>query len=290
MGVNMKGITEKIMIIALFVGISACKEISVGLDDEAQSALDCIAESDCDDSGGSSESELGTACYFYCDGDFDCGERPKCKGGEDEYGNPITANYCGQSNGTYGRNDDAFACDDTDDSSGSGSSSGTTSGTSTTGTTSSSGTASSGSNTGVDLGDSTGGVHSMPVTQKGGNRFFMGTYSLSSTYSYPYYSCGDSWGNGYEFPGVIRAYSYGSKIDFEDNFGNLVWIANVYPDDTFDFMVQFQDSFGRPSNNVACTCYIEEPYYYQSGTEEISCACDPTYEQDDVCSLSYESM
>lgn len=281
----MRGITEKIMIIVLFMGISACKEISVGLDDEAQSALDCLAESGCDDSGGSSESELGTACYFYCDGDFDCGERPKCKGGEDEYGNPITASYCGQSNGPYGREDEAFACDEGDDSSSTtASSGGTSTGSTTTGTTSSGGSSTSG-----DDSDSTGGVDYLPGTNKGSNRYFMGTYSISSSYSYPYYSCGDSWGNGYEFPGVIRAYSYGSKIDFEDNFGNLVWVANVYPDDTFDFMVQFLDGFGRLSNTVACSCVLEAPYYWDT-TEQMSCTCDPTYEYDEVCSLTYESL
>lgn len=141
-----------------------------------------------------------------------------------------------------------------------------------------------------DMGDSTGGINIMPVSDKGSNRYFMGTYSFSGTYRYPYDSCGDSWGNGYDFPGVLRAYSYGNKLDFEDNFGNLVWVADVYPDDTFDFMVQFLDSFGRPSNTVACTCEIETPYYYQSDYEEISCVCDPTYAHDEVCSLTYKNM
>ncbi len=277
----MRVISLIIMVFALIVGLSACKEISVGLDDEAQSALDCLAGSGCDDSSDSSASGSDTACYYYCDGDFDCGERPKCKGGEDEYGNAITANYCGQSTGDYGEyGDDPFICDD--DSYDTGSSTGT-SGASNTGS------SSTGTTTSVDPSDSTGGVSTMPVTQKGSNRYFMGTYSLSNSYSYPYYSCGDSWGNGYDFPGVLRAYSYGSKIDFEDNFGNLVWVANVYPDDTFDFMVQFLDGFGRPSNTVACSCVLEVPYSW-STEEQISCACDPTYEYDEVCSLTYETL
>lgn len=279
----MKVISVIIVVFALIAGLSACKEISVGLDDEAQSALDCLAGSGCDDSSDSSESGYDTACYYYCDGDFDCGERPKCKGGEDEYGNAITANYCGQSTGVYGEyGDDPFICDE--DSYDSGSSSGTSSGSSTTGTSTTGGTSA-----GIDYGDSTGGVSKLPVTQKGSNRYFMGTYSLSTSYSYPYYSCGDSWGNGYEYPGVIRAYSYGNKIDFEDNFGNLVWTANLYPDDTFDFMTQFLDAFGRPSNTVACSCVIGNPYSW-SDLEQMQCACDPTYEYDEVCSLTYETM
>lgn len=224
----MKGITEKIMIIALIVGISACKEISVGLDDEAQDALDCITSSGCEDE----ESDDGDEVFV---GDLEDED-------EDDEGS-----------GNNGNGNSHNSSDDY-----------------------------------VDTGDSTGGVEILPTGRKGSSRFFMGTYEINE---YDYDDCGDSyWGNGYDLPGVIRAYSHGDKIDFEDNFGNLRWIATVYPDDTFDYNMQFLDSFGNPSNIVACTCYIEEPYSYSYDSDTMKCTCDPMAAEDKTCSITYDMM
>ena len=127
----------------------------------------------------------------------------------------------------------------------------------------------------------------MPVSSKGGSdRYFMGTYNLTSG-GYPL-SCTSSYGNGYDFPSTLRLYSYDYSIDFENSYGDLVWIADVYPDDTFDFRVQLLDSFGRPSNTIACTCDISVPYY--DGKERVSCTCDPSYAGDETCSLTYDSL
>lgn len=285
------------MMVILCLSVTACKDI--GLDDEAQNALSCLTGQECDSNG--TDTEKREACYFYCDGDFDCGTKPQCKGGEDEYGNPITANYCGMSTSvldyTFDEevDDEPFLCgtsssDEIDENdTHAGTTTGTAGNTSSSGSSYDSGSTSGSSTASVDYGDSTGGIGALPVSKKGSDRYFMGTYELSSNYIYD--DCTESyWGNGYEFPGVIRAYSYGNKLDFEDNSGNLVWNADVFPDDTFDFSVQFLDSFGRPSNTVACTCYIEEPYSYSYDTDTIKCTCDPSYEEDDVCSLTYDMM
>lgn len=116
----------------------------------------------------------------------------------------------------------------------------------------------------------------------------MGTYELQ--FSYTYDSCASDYGNNYEFPGVLRAYSNGSKIDFEDSLGNLLWAAEIYPDDTFDFVVQFLDSFGRASNLLACTCTLENNSTYYTSSEAMNCSCDPSYQEDAICSLTYNLL
>ena len=68
----------------------------------------------------------------------------------------------------------------------------------------------------------------------------------------------------------------------------LVWIADVYPDDTFDFAIRYRDSFGQPSVTVACTCYIRAAYnnYYP---DEIRCTCDPS-NSSDTCNIYYDQI
>ncbi|MBU0504525.1 hypothetical protein KJ708_00910, partial [bacterium] len=93
--------------------------------------------------------------------------------------------------------------------------------------------------------------------------YFMGTWSVSFDYYAAYSSRCDI---EYNFPTVIRGYShtYDEFIDFETSSGQLAWVAEVYPDETFDFSVQFLDTFGKPSVQLDCTCNIEEGYgdYY----------------------------
>ena len=116
----------------------------------------------------------------------------------------------------------------------------------------------------------------------------MGTYQLSSAYSYD--SCTSDYGNNYDFPGTIRTYTNGNKIDFEDSLANLLWVAEIYPDDTFDFVVQFLDSFGRASNLLACTCYLQDNGTYYASSETLKCSCDPSSPDDDICSLTYDKL
>ncbi|MBF0105571.1 MAG: hypothetical protein HQM16_09630 [Deltaproteobacteria bacterium] len=103
--------------------------------------------------------------------------------------------------------------------------------------------------------------------------------------SYDYIS--DRCDNTYNFPIVIRGYSHSSDdyIDFETNTGNLAWVAQVFPDNTFDFSIQFLNTFGNPSIQLDCTCQIEEGYLYYY-TDSVDCTCGG----DDKCTLSYEKL
>ncbi len=141
-----------------------------------------------------------------------------------------------------------------------------------------------------DVNDSSGGVGYMEDGNKGGSRYFMGTYSQDTQYYYMN-DCSSEYGNNYELPGVIRAYAYddGGYVDFEDNFGRLAWTATVYQDDTFDFAVQFLDQFGEASNLLACTCSLEAEYSY-SDTDVMACTCDPSSFDDDSCKLRYKEL
>jgi hypothetical protein len=119
------------------------------------------------------------------------------------------------------------------------------------------------------------------------DRYFMGTYSEgsnSSLYSYSSQNCA----NEYNFPTVIRGYSHNddSFIDFETNAGELAWVAEIYPDETFDFSMRFLDTFGHPSIQLDCTCEIAEGYgnYY---ADEIQCDCGS---DEGSCTLAYTKM
>ncbi|MBF0105778.1 MAG: hypothetical protein HQM16_10685 [Deltaproteobacteria bacterium] len=114
-------------------------------------------------------------------------------------------------------------------------------------------------------------------------RFFMGTYELENNYTTGKKSCSSE----YNFPLVVRGYAHTGDdfIDFETNVSNLAWVAEIFPDNTFDFSVQFLDTFGSPSIQLDCTCQIEEGYLYYY-TDQVNCTCGGS----DKCSLSYEKM
>lgn len=220
-----------IIMSAVAISANACKEMEIGLNDDAQSTLDCLSQRECESSSSSSTDN------------------------NDENDSENDASSEGGSSGTS-------SSEDSSTSSGSGAN---------------------------DPSDSSGGVGFMPVSSKGGpDRYFMGTYSLQSYYSNGYDSCTSDYGNAYDFPATVRAYSHNNDIDYEDSTGNLVWQAQVYPDDTFDFHVQLLDSFGKPSNTVSCTCDLSIPYY--NGKERMSCVCDPTYSGDEQCALTYDLL
>ena len=65
-------------------------------------------------------------------------------------------------------------------------------------------------------------------------------------------------------------------------------MAEVYPDETFDFDVRFQNSVGQPTIRVTCTCSIEEGYgdYYP---DEIQCGCESS-EDDGLCLQYWEKL
>lgn len=116
-------------------------------------------------------------------------------------------------------------------------------------------------------------------------RYFMGTYQLGTRTDGNYNGyLSPRCSNDYNFPMVIRGYSHNDDnfIDYETNTGELAWIAEIYPDDTFDFSVSFLDTFGHPSIQLNCTCEIVPGYqnYYE---DEIQCACGG----DDSCNLYY---
>lgn len=117
------------------------------------------------------------------------------------------------------------------------------------------------------------------------DRHFIGTFQFEE---YGYYGSAYPDVCEYGFPMVVRLYSHDDVIDFENSTGDLVWIARLFEDETFDFQVGFLNKFGQPSIRLVCTCYIDEGYwdYY---TDEIMCGCDPAGD-DENCSLFYEKL
>lgn len=113
--------------------------------------------------------------------------------------------------------------------------------------------------------------------EKGTDRYFMGTYKKDAYWSY----CNDS----VYVPAVIRAYSHQDIIDFEDNYGDLVWIATIYQDETFDFVTTYANDFGQP-RPLACTCDIGAGYY-DYYNDQIECTCSFGSGQ---CKMYYDKM
>jgi hypothetical protein len=113
------------------------------------------------------------------------------------------------------------------------------------------------------------------------DRYFMGTYEN-------FHDENPDCAYDYNLPNVVRAYSHNTDdfIDFETNTGSLAWIAEQYPDDTFDFSLRFLDAFGDPSISLDCTCTIS-PAYYDYYNERIGCSCES---DDGTCDLGYEKM
>ena len=145
---------------------------------------------------------------------------------------------------------------------------------------------SGGATTAQESNDTEGGIEYLEQNSSNiDDRLFMGTYQFQS---YVYYSSSYPSACEYGFPLIVRAYSHDGVIDFENASGKLVWIAELYPDETFDFEVGFLNKFGNPSIELICTCYIDEAYYdYYS--DEIQCGCEPTND-DENCAAFYEKV
>lgn len=120
----------------------------------------------------------------------------------------------------------------------------------------------------------------------------LGTYQFDDFYT----GYVDSDGNtrsrcDYNFPATIRGFSHVDDyfIDFETSGGDLVWVAELFEDDTFDFNIQFVDEFGHESIDLNCTCYIEDAnqqdYYYDEG---INCTCSST--KDGTCMALFKKI
>ena len=182
---------------------------------------------------------------------------------------------------------DIFASDDSNDdlSSSDSTTSEDTNSSSTSSSDSNSDTTTSSEATTVDYGayDQETGLIYTSDSNNGMSRSFLGTYSKG----YSSNDCSeDYWGPGLEMPAVLRAYSYGDYIDFETSLSQLVWSAIVYQDNTFDFVVRYLDSLGKPSITLTCTCSIVDSYYY---SDHLDCTCDPSNDTD-VCELRYNLM
>lgn len=136
-----------------------------------------------------------------------------------------------------------------------------------------------------EMSDMSGGIRPVVISDSV-DRFLIGTFSLSAV-GYPP-SCTLSTGNDYSLPGSVRLYSINQKIEFETSFGQGLWIADIYSDDTFDFIIQFLNTFGTPSNSLECTCEFQGPF--SDGLERIYCLCEPRKSDDHYCSLVYDSV
>lgn len=101
-------------------------------------------------------------------------------------------------------------------------------------------------------------------------RYFVGSYHL-----YTHTSCNKY----YTFPSNVRLYSRNNQVDFEGVNDQVLWTAEVYQDNTFDFTTQYLDELGQ-GNDFSCTCYIKAGSYYLA--ETLNCTCSPP-----SCSLIY---
>jgi len=133
-----------------------------------------------------------------------------------------------------------------------------------------------------DEDDASGGLDYWSSIYKGSSRNFHAAYELDEFHS----SCID---HGYgdpdlELPTWLYAYSYGDMMDFETSASRLVWNAELYDDDTFEFETNYLDWYGHPSVDFPCSCTI---YHHGEWDESIECSCDPsnTYSS---CSFVYE--
>lgn len=134
--------------------------------------------------------------------------------------------------------------------------------------------------------DTSGGVQVVDDYSPASDRYFMGTYIKLSSSNF-YYDGNKYKKCDYDFPKNIRAYSHDNAIDFENSLAGLLWVAEIFDDNTFDFEVIFKDEFGFPSLSTVCVCYLEPPYYsYQD--EQIRCSCEVG--DVDECFVSWEKI
>lgn len=139
----------------------------------------------------------------------------------------------------------------------------------------------------TDSHDTSGGVQAFDGYDRDSSALFLGTWTRKA-YDYDYAYSGQNRKCEYSFPAIVRGYSHDNLIDFENSGGDLQWVAQIYPDETFDFEAHFQDRLGRETVTVDCTCLIV-PAYYSYYPEEINCTCQGN-DVEPQCLLYYEKM
>jgi len=85
------------------------------------------------------------------------------------------------------------------------------------------------------------------------------------------------------FPSVLRLYSYDNFVDIENNQGGLLTTAKIFEDGTIDFWGVYNDSWGRPSIDLFCTCENNAQFY----GSDLECVCEIG---DSSCRLNYNVM
>lgn len=132
--------------------------------------------------------------------------------------------------------------------------------------------------------EETGGGVVVEEYERAEEAYFLGTYQAVD-FNADYWMVADKC--EYNFPKIIRGYSHGDEIDFETQEGDLAFSAMIYPDETFDFPVTFQNTLGQPTVEVTCTCEIWESdndYY----SDEIQCGCQN--DERDLCLMYWEAL
>ena len=142
-----------------------------------------------------------------------------------------------------------------------------------------------GEGTNEDDKDTGGGVVIIEDYERDRDAIFLGTF-MAQPYSSDYWQIAHQC--DYSFPETIRGYSHDDVIDFETSLGSLAFVADIYPDETFDFEVWFQNSVGQPTVQVTCTCLIE-PAYYTYHPAEIQCGCEGT-DSEDLCLRYWDKL
>jgi len=133
--------------------------------------------------------------------------------------------------------------------------------------------------------EETGGGVVIEEYERAEGAYFLGTFS-SMEFHTDYYDVADRC--EYNFPLIVRGYLHGDTMDFETQAEDLAFSALIYPDETFDFSVGFQNSLGQPTVEVTCTCTLEEGYndYFP---DEIHCGCESN-ESDDLCLMYWREL
>lgn len=119
--------------------------------------------------------------------------------------------------------------------------------------------------------DSADDMEVWPDYEKGSSRSFFGAYALDYSDS----SCDNSsyYDADIDLPADIDVYEYGTMMDFENGYGDLVWNAEVSSWYEFSFLTHIYDWYDDPSIEFPCDCGFVNVGEYD---EYIECACDPS--------------
>lgn len=102
------------------------------------------------------------------------------------------------------------------------------------------------------------------------DRVFLGTFEKYFVYK----SCG-------MFPEITRLYSHDNNIYIENNRQELLAVAVIFQDLTFDFDIEVASIYGTPYETLACTCNYDSSEWYG---DEWDCSCEG---DETSCNLSY---